>query len=84
MAVTGNTSIPHSGTRDHTAVVYDWTGAVDNSSYVTWSSSDGTGMVYVSPWDERTGTVLGLRVGTATVTASFGSATPKTYGVTVS
>jgi hypothetical protein len=84
ITVSGNTSIPHSGTRDHTAVVYDWTGAVDNSGYVSWSSSNGTGSVYVSPWDEFTGTVLGLSIGTATVTASKGSATPKVYGVTVS
>ncbi|HEU0300692.1 MAG TPA: hypothetical protein VFR37_14580 [Longimicrobium sp.] len=84
VAVTGNTSIPHSGTQNHVAVVYDWTGAVVNSGSVSWSSSDGSGSVYVSPWDERNGTVLGVRIGTATVTASFGSATPKVYGVTVS
>ncbi|HEX2076294.1 MAG TPA: hypothetical protein VHG08_01260 [Longimicrobium sp.] len=84
VAVTGNTSIPHSGTRNHVATVYDWTGAVNNSGSVSWSYADGSGSVYVSPWDERNGTVLGVRIGTATVTASFGSATPRTYGVTVS
>lgn len=84
VAVTGNTSIPHSGTRNHVATVYDWTGAVVNTGSVTWSYADGSGQVYVSPWDERNGTVLGVRIGTATVTASFGTATPKVYGVTVS
>jgi hypothetical protein len=82
--VSGNTSIPHSGTRQHTAVAYDWTGDVDNSGVVSWSSTDGSGRVYVSNYDEREGTVLGVLVGTATVTASKGSATPKSYGVTVS
>jgi hypothetical protein len=84
VAVTGNNSIPHSGTRNHVATVYDWTGAVVTTGSVTWSYADGSGQVYVSPWDERNGTVLGVRIGTATVTASFGSATPKVYGVTVS
>jgi hypothetical protein len=82
--VTGNDQIPHSGTRQHTAVVYDWTGAVDNTGTVSWSSTDVSGSVYVSPWDQRVGTVLGVRIGTAEVTASKGSATPQTYGVTVS
>lgn len=84
VAVSGNTSIPHSGTRDHTAVVYDWTGAVNTSGSVSWSSTDVSGSVYVSPFDERIATVLGVRIGTAEITASFGSATPRTYGVTVS
>lgn len=82
--VTGNTQIPHSGTRQHTAVVYTWTGAVDNTGVVSWSSTDVSGSVYASPWDEREGTILGVRIGTAEVTASKGSATPDTYGVEVS
>jgi hypothetical protein len=81
--VTGNDQIPHSGTRQHTAVVYTWTGAVDNTGVVSWSSTDVSGSVYASPWDERVGTILGVRIGTAEVTASKGSATPQTYGVTV-
>ena len=81
--VSGDTQIPHSGTRDHTAVVHTWTGAVDNSGYVSWSSTDEGGYAYVSPTDERVATVLGVRLGYATVTASKGSATPRTRTVYV-
>jgi hypothetical protein len=81
--VTGNTMIPHGNTRQHTAVVYDWTGAVDNTGVVSWSATDVSGSAYASPWDDREGTILGVRVGTAEITASKGSATPHTYGVEV-
>ncbi len=81
--VSGDTQIPRSGTRDHTAVVYTWTGAVDNSGSVSWSSTDEGGYAYVSPTDERVALVLGVRLGYATVTASKGSATPRTRTVYV-
>lgn len=81
--VSGDTQIPHGNTRQHTAVVYDWTGAVDTAGVVTWSTSDGSGSAYAAPWNEREGTILGVRVGTATVTASKGAATPRTRAVDV-
>jgi hypothetical protein len=81
--VTGDPLIPHGNTRQHTAVVYDWTGAVDNSGVVSWNATDVSGSAYASPWDDREGTILGVRVGTAEITASKGSATPHTYGVEV-
>ena len=81
--VSGDTQIPHSGARDHTAVVHTWTGAVDASGSVSWSSTDEGGYVYASPMDARTGYILGVRLGYATVTASKGSATPRTRTVYV-
>jgi hypothetical protein len=81
--VSGDTQIPHSGAREHTAVVHTWTGAVDNTGSVSWTSTDEGGYVYVSPTDERVGYVLGVRLGYATVTASKGSATPRTRTVEV-
>ncbi|MFL5383420.1 MAG: hypothetical protein ACJ8GN_12955 [Longimicrobiaceae bacterium] len=81
--VSGDTQIPHSGAREHTAVVHTWTGAVDNSGSVSWSSTDEGGYVSVSSLDERVGYVLGVRLGYATVTASKGSATPRTRTVEV-
>lgn len=81
--VTGNDQIQHGQYQLHTATVYTWTGAVDNSGVVSWDTASVSGTVYASNWDERVGHILGLRVGTAEVTASKGSATPHTYGVTV-
>jgi hypothetical protein len=81
--VTGTTSIPHGLGEEHTAVVRDWTGAVDNSGSVSWSSTDEGGYVSVSSLSSRVGYVLGVRFGYATVTASKGSATPRTRTVLV-
>jgi hypothetical protein len=66
-----------------TATVYDWTGELDTTDYVTWSGTNVSGQIYVSPYDDRTGHVLGVLEGTAEVTASFGMATPQTIGVNV-
>jgi hypothetical protein len=81
--VSGDTQIPHGLGKEHTAVVRTWTGAVDNSGSVSWTSTDEGGYVYVSSLDERVGYVLGVRLGYATVTASKGSATPRTRTVYV-
>ena len=50
---------------------------------MSWSSTDEGGYAYVSPTDERVALVLGVRLGYATVTASKGSATPRTRTVYV-
>lgn len=81
--VTGPLLIPHGLGEEHTAVVRDWTGAVDNSGSVSWSSTDEGGYVSVSSLSSRVGYVLGVRLGYATVTASKGSATPRTRTVEV-
>jgi hypothetical protein len=81
--VTGDDQIPHGQTRTHTATVYDWTGAVDNTGTVAWDTVGVSGSVYAGVWDSRTALILGVRPGTAEVTASKGSATPHTYGVEV-
>jgi hypothetical protein len=66
-----------------TATVYDWTGALDTTDSVTWAGTDQSGWIYVSQYDSRTGHVVGVRRGSAQVTASFGMATPKTIPVEV-
>lgn len=82
--ISGNTSIARGNYQLLTATVYDWTGEEDlTDDNVTWSGTNVSGQIYVSPWDERTGHILGLREGTAEVTASFYNATPKTIGVNV-
>jgi hypothetical protein len=81
--ISGNYQIQHGQYQLLTATVYDWTGTVNTSSYVTWTGANVSGQIYVSQWDDRTGHVLGVRTGTGEVTASFGSATPRTVGVNV-
>lgn len=82
--ITGNTMIQRGQYQLLTATVYDWTGEVDETDdNVTWSGTNVSGQIYVSPWDERTGHILGLLEGTAEVTASFGLETPDTIGVEV-
>lgn len=81
--ISGNPQIQYGQYQLLTATVYDWTGEVDDTDYVTWSGTNVSGQIYVSQWDDRTGHVLGVRTGTAEVTASFGSATPRTIGVNV-
>lgn len=83
VSVTGDEQIQHSHAVDHVATVYDWTGGVVTSGWVTWSRVNVSGNVYLSTTDERTVHVLGVIVGTAEITASFGSATPAVYGVEV-
>jgi hypothetical protein len=82
--ISGNTQIQRGQYQLLTATVYDWTGEVDETDdNVAWSGINGSGQIYVTPWDERTGHILGLREGTAEVAASFGLATPDTIGVEV-
>ncbi len=81
--VSGNTQIQYGQYQLYTATVYDWTGALDTTDDVTWTGTDGTGWIYVSQYDSRTGHVVGVRRGGAQVTASFGMATPRTVNVTV-
>jgi hypothetical protein len=81
--ISGNTQIQHGQYQLLTATVKDWTGELDTTDQVTWTGTNVSGQIYVSPYDDRTGHVLGVRTGTAEVTASFGTATPKTIGVNV-
>lgn len=83
VSVTGDEQIPYGSTRDHVAVVHGWTGAVVTTGAVSWSRVNGSGNVYVTPSDDRTGHLLGVLPGTAEITASYGSATPAVYGVEV-
>jgi hypothetical protein len=82
--ISGTTLIQRGQYQLLTATVYDWTGEVDETDdNVAWTGTNVSGQIYVTPWDERTGHILGLREGTAEVTASFGLATPDTIGVEV-
>lgn len=81
--ISGNYQIQHGQYQLLTATVYDWTGQLDTTGQVTWSGTNVSGQIYVSPYDDRTGHILGVRTGTAEVTASFGSATSRTVGVNV-
>jgi hypothetical protein len=81
--VTGDEQIPLSGSRQHTAVARDWTGAVDNAGTVSWSRTNVSGSVTVTPNTARIATIAGGALGTAEITASKGSATPAVYGVEV-
>lgn len=79
---TGPATIPRGVGRDYTAVAYDWTGAVDTSGFISWSGTNVSGSIYVSGAD-RDAHVLGLLEGFAQITASKGSATPRTKTVEV-
>ncbi|HEX6038965.1 hypothetical protein [Longimicrobium sp.] len=81
--ISGNSQIQHGQYQLLTATVHDWTGTVNTSGSVSWTGTNVSGQIYVSQWDDRTGHVLGVRTGTGEVTASFGTATPKTVGVNV-
>jgi hypothetical protein len=78
----GPLQIPRGVGRDYTAVAYTWTGAVDNTGLITWSTTNGTGQIYPSGAD-RDAHVLGLLEGNALLTASKGSLTPRTKTIDV-
>jgi hypothetical protein len=79
----GDTQIPNGGARTHTAVVYDWTGAVVTSGFVLWSDSDSGGSVSQNVLNSRQVSFQGTSVGYAEIYAYHGFATPDAYAVEV-
>jgi hypothetical protein len=81
--VSGDMQIPNSASRQHTATVRDWTGAVVTSGTVSWSTVSYGGSVSVTTNNSRQATLTGTSVGYVEVTASLGSAKPDIYAVEV-
>jgi hypothetical protein len=79
----GDTQIPNAGSRQHTAVVRDWTGAVVSSGNVTWSTVSYGGSVSTVTNNSRQATFTGTGVGYVEVTASLGTYKPDVYAVEV-
>ena len=81
--VSGDPLIPNGGSRQHTAVVRDWTGAVVASGSVTWSTVSYGGTVSTVTNNSRQATFTGTSVGYVEVTASHGTAHPDINAVEV-
>jgi hypothetical protein len=81
--VSGDQLIPNGGSRQHTAVVYDWTGAVVTSGSVSWGTVSYGGTVSTVVNNSRQATFTGTSVGYVEVTASHGSAHPDVGAVEV-
>lgn len=81
--VSGDQLIPLAGSRQHTAVVRDWTGTVVTSGTVSWGTVSYGGTVTTTVNNSRQATFTGTSVGYVEVTASHGSAHPDIGAVEV-
>lgn len=81
--VSGDVQVPNGGSRQHTAVVRDWTGTVVTTGNVTWSTVSYGGSLTVTTNNSRQATLTGTGVGYVEVTASLGSASPDITAVEV-
>jgi hypothetical protein len=81
--VSGDTQIPNAGSRQHTAVVRDWTGATVTSGTVSWGTVSYGGSVTKVVNNSRQATFTGTGVGFVEVTASLGLEKPDVYAVEV-
>lgn len=81
--VSGDHQIPLGGSRQHTAAVYDWTGAVVTSGTVSWGVVSYGGSVSTVVNNSRQATFTGTAVGTVEVTASLGTTHPDIGAVEV-
>jgi hypothetical protein len=81
--VSGDQLIPNAGSRQHTAVVRDWTGTVVTTGNVTWSTVSYGGTVSTVTNNSRQATFTGTSVGYVEITASHGTAHPDVGAVEV-
>jgi hypothetical protein len=81
--ISGNTQIPLGTSRQLTAIRYDWTGAVDVSGSVAWSTVSYGGSVTRVTNNSRQATFTGTGVGYVEVTASLGSVHPHVKAIEV-
>ncbi|HEX6038964.1 hypothetical protein [Longimicrobium sp.] len=81
--VSGDTQVPNGGSRQHTALVRDWTGTTVTSGSVLWSTSSVGGSVTTTTNNSRQATFAGTGVGYVEVTASLGTFKPDVYAIEV-
>lgn len=81
--VSGDTRVPNGGSRQHTALVRDWTGATDTSGTVSWGVVSTGGSVSTTVNNSRQATFGGTGVGYVEVTASLGTFKPDVYAIEV-
>ena len=81
--VSGNTQVPNGGSRQHTALVRDWTGTTVTTGNVLWSTSSVGGSVTTTTNNSRQATFAGTGVGYVEVTASLGTFKPDVYAIEV-
>lgn len=81
--VSGDPQVPNGGSRQHTALVRDWTGTTVTSGTVAWTVNSVGGSVTRVVNNSRQATFTGTGVGYVEVTASLGSEKPDIYAIEV-